>query len=50
MGRYRDLTDAEIKELSTLIEPSNKTEEASLPKQELAKRRTKFIKRDDPRF
>jgi 23S rRNA pseudouridine2604 synthase len=30
MGRYRDLTDAEIKELE-LIEPSSKTEEASLP-------------------
>lgn len=32
VGRYRDLTDAEIKELNTLIEPSSKTEEASLPK------------------
>jgi 23S rRNA pseudouridine2604 synthase len=28
-GRYRDLTEAEIKELNTLIEPSSKTEEAS---------------------
>jgi 23S rRNA pseudouridine2604 synthase len=28
----RDLTDAEIKELNELIEPSSKTEEASLPK------------------
>jgi 23S rRNA pseudouridine2604 synthase len=34
VGRYRDLTDAEIKELNTLIEPSSKTEEASLPKPE----------------
>jgi 23S rRNA pseudouridine2604 synthase len=25
MGRYRDLTDAEIKELNELIEPSSKT-------------------------
>lgn len=33
-GRYRDLTDAEIKELNQLIEPSSKTEEASLPKTE----------------
>jgi 23S rRNA pseudouridine2604 synthase len=33
MGRYRDLTDAEIKELNELIEPSSKTEEASLPNQ-----------------
>ncbi|WP_313804022.1 23S rRNA pseudouridine(2604) synthase RluF [Flavobacterium sp.] len=34
VGRYRDLTDAEIKELNKLIEPSSKTEEASLPKPE----------------
>jgi len=50
VGRFRDLTDAEIKELNQLIEPSSKTEEASLPKTEPAKRRTEFIKRDDPRF
>lgn len=31
LGKYRKLTDAEIKELTTLIEPSSKTEEASLP-------------------
>jgi 23S rRNA pseudouridine2604 synthase len=31
-GRYRDLTDKEIGELNTLIEPSSKTEEASFPK------------------
>jgi 23S rRNA pseudouridine2604 synthase len=42
MGRYRDLTDAEIKELNELIEPSSKTEEASLPNQKLLK---EFIKR-----
>lgn len=34
VGRYRDLTDDEIKELNQLIEPSSKTEEASLPKPE----------------
>jgi len=34
VGRYRDLTDAEIQELNQLIEPSSKTEEASLPKVE----------------
>ena len=34
VGRYRDLTIAEIDELNTLIEPSSKTEEASLPKPE----------------
>ncbi len=32
LGRYRDLTDAEIIELNQLIEPSSKTEEASYPK------------------
>ncbi|MDP2160237.1 MAG: 23S rRNA pseudouridine(2604) synthase RluF [Flavobacterium sp.] len=32
VGRYRDLTAAEITELNQLIEPSSKTEEASLPK------------------
>lgn len=32
VGRYRDLSEAEITELNQLIEPSSKTEEASLPK------------------
>jgi 23S rRNA pseudouridine2604 synthase len=32
VGKYRDLTDAEILQLNELIEPSSKTEEASLPK------------------
>jgi 23S rRNA pseudouridine2604 synthase len=32
IGRYRDLTDKEISDLNQLIEPSSKTEEASLPK------------------
>lgn len=55
VGRYRDLTDAEIKELNQLIEPSSKTEEASLPKveapkTETSKRRTEFISKHDPRF
>ncbi|WP_281336277.1 23S rRNA pseudouridine(2604) synthase RluF [Flavobacterium eburneipallidum] len=53
VGRFRDLTDAEIKELNALIEPSSKTEEASLPKPEkieTPRKRTEFIKRDDPRF
>ena len=35
VGRYRDLTEAEINELNQLIEPSSKTEEASLPKVEV---------------
>lgn len=54
VGRYRDLTDDEIKELNQLIEPSSKTEEASLPKVETPKpasnRRTTFISKHDPRF
>lgn len=54
VGRYRDLTDAEIKELNLLIEPSSKTEEASLPKVETpnkpSNRRTTFISKHDPRF
>jgi len=37
VGRYRELTTAEIKELNQLIEPSSKTEEASLPKPESRK-------------
>jgi 23S rRNA pseudouridine2604 synthase len=32
VGRYRELTPDEIKQLNKLIEPSSKTEEASLPK------------------
>jgi 23S rRNA pseudouridine2604 synthase len=32
VGRYRDLTDDEIKQLNKLIEPSSKTEEASFSK------------------
>jgi len=50
VGRYRYLTDAEIKELNALIEPSSKTEEASLPRVEPPKRKTEFIKKEDPRF
>lgn len=38
VGRYRDLTDAEIMELNQLIEPSSKTEEASLPRERLESR------------
>lgn len=38
VGRYRDLTDAEILELNQLIEPSSKTEEASLPKERIEPR------------
>jgi 23S rRNA pseudouridine2604 synthase len=45
VGRYRDLTDAEIKELNQLIEPSSKTEEASLPKVEV--KRPNIIKRNN---
>jgi 23S rRNA pseudouridine2604 synthase len=38
VGRYRDLTTTEIKELNNLIAPSSKTEEASLPKPKIFKR------------
>ncbi len=44
VGRYRDLTDDEIKQLNKLIEPSSKTEEASLPKTNLPLE-TKFKKK-----
>ena len=50
VGRYRDLTDAEMIEMNQLIEPSIKTEEGSLLNEDKPKRRTEFIKRDDPRF
>lgn len=50
VGRYRNLSDAEIKELNSLIEPSSKTEEASLPKVESLKRKSEFIKKDNSRF
>jgi 23S rRNA pseudouridine2604 synthase len=38
VGRYRDLTDAEINELNQLIAPSSKTEEASFIEEERDKR------------
>ena len=50
VGRYRDLTDAEILEMNQLIEPSIKTEEGSLLNEDKPKRRTEFIKKEDPRF
>lgn len=45
VGRYRDLTDEEIKQLNKLIEPSSKTEEASLSKSS----QTRSQKPDDGR-
>ena len=36
LGRFRNLTDDEIEQLNKLIEPSSKTEEASLPKEKIA--------------
>ena len=50
IGRYRDLTTAEILELNQLIAPSSKTEEASMPKREPLIRKTEFIKPEDPRY
>jgi len=49
IGRYRDLTDFEIKELNQLIEPSSKTEEASLPKVETQRPTQRVIRRIPPR-
>jgi 23S rRNA pseudouridine2604 synthase len=49
-GRFRDLTESEIKELNALIEPSSKTQEASLPKTEAPKRKIEFTNRDNPRL
>jgi 23S rRNA pseudouridine2604 synthase len=49
VGRYRELTPAEIIELNTLIEPSSKTEEASLPKPENPNRgNTTEVRRNIP--
>ena len=50
VGRYRDLTDVEIAELNTLIEPSSKTEEASFEKPKPIIRKTEFIKPTNSRF
>ncbi len=49
VGRHRDLTDAEIKELNQLIEPSSKTEEASLPRVETQRPTQRVIRRIPPR-
>lgn len=49
VGRFRDLTDFEIKELNQLIEPSSKTEEASLPKAEPQRPTQRVIRRIPPR-
>jgi 23S rRNA pseudouridine2604 synthase len=50
VGRYRDLTDAEILELNNLIEPSSKTEEASFPKIETPERKIVSSRRIIPDF
>jgi 23S rRNA pseudouridine2604 synthase len=49
VGRYRDLTDAEIAELNKLIEPSSKTEEASLPKVAVSNNNSRIIKSNKPK-
>ncbi len=48
VGRYRDLTDKEIKDMNQLIEPSSKTEEASLPKPE-PRQQQRVIRKIPPR-
>lgn len=50
IGRYRELTDAEISELNRLIAPSSKTEEASLPKPEAPQRKSNNFGKDRPNF
>lgn len=47
-GRWRELTDAEITALNQLIEPSSKTEEASLPKVERKKERPQAAQAKTP--
>ncbi len=49
VGRYRDLTDAEISELNKLIVPSSKTEEASLPKVAILSDKSRIIKSNKPK-
>ncbi len=50
VGRYRDLTYAEIIELNNLIEPSSKTEEASFLKTETPQRKIVSSRRIIPDF
>jgi 23S rRNA pseudouridine2604 synthase len=49
VGRYRELTDKEIKDMNQLIEPSSKTEEASLPKPEPRQPQQRVIRKIPPR-
>jgi len=49
VGRYRELTTEEITELNQLIEPSSKTEEASLPKP-MKNDNSKFYDKSKPRI
>ncbi len=52
-GKYRSLTEAEINQLNSLIEPSSKTEEASLPKTSIRTQnqvpKTKILKKNNAR-
>ena len=49
VGRYRELTDKQIKDMNQLIEPSSKTEEASLPKPEPRQPQQRVIRKIPPR-
>lgn len=49
VGKYREMTSKEIQELNRLIEPSSKTEEASLPKVETPRVTQRQIRRLPPR-
>jgi 23S rRNA pseudouridine2604 synthase len=46
VGKYRQLTDNEILQLNKLIEPSSKTEEASLPKERLKEKQPNFTSKN----
>jgi len=49
VGRYRELTDKQKKDMNQLIEPSSKTEEASLPKPEPRQPQQRVIRKIPPR-
>lgn len=49
VGRYRNLTDEEVEQLNKLIEPSSKTEEASLPKINPIKPKIRVIRKNNLR-
>ena len=49
VGRYRNLTNEEVEQLNKLIEPSSKTEEASLPKINTIEPKIRVIRKNNLR-